>query len=250
MIRDMIDGKRIGGLILMGGEGRRLGGQTPKQFLLLGGKRVYLHTLGAFLRAKFFDEIVLVCHPEWMKLVSEEVAEFGVRVIAGGESRQESSFLGLEGFVGAPEVVVIHDGVRPFVSEEILRDNALGALRYGAVDTCIPSADTLVYAPGGKEIAEIPNRANFLRGQTPQSFRLELIRRAHEEAKAKGIVATDDCRLVLELGMRVHVVEGSESNMKITTPFDLQLAEHFLTALLPSIDVFDNNTLCSRQSEE
>ncbi|MDE3046244.1 MAG: bifunctional cytidylyltransferase/SDR family oxidoreductase [Verrucomicrobiota bacterium] len=217
----MLDGKRIGALILMAGEGRRMGGDTPKQFLMLAGKKVYEHTVEAFERAGFFDEIVLVCHADW----APEVKRGGLNVVAGGQTRQESSEAGLKAFSQAPDVVVIHDGVRPFVSERILRENALGAMKWGAVDTCFPSADTLVYAPGGERIEKIPERAHFLRGQTPQSFQYDWIVRAHEEAKAKGLLATDDCRLVVELGLPVGVVRGEEFNLKITTELDLFLAE-------------------------
>ena len=230
----MLEGKQIGALILMAGEGKRLGNSVPKQFIPLGDKPVYRHTLETFLRVNFFDEILLVCHPDWVEKVREETGSLGVRVVSGGETRQASSLLGLKGFSAPPEVVVIHDGVRPFVSEEILRKNAVDALRFGAVDTCIPSADTLVYAPGGREIAEIPHRADFLRGQTPQSFRWELIVRAHEEALRRGTTATDDCRLVLDLGEPVHVVLGSETNIKITTALDLIVAKQLMLSLTKS----------------
>jgi len=215
----MLEGKRIGALILMAGEGKRMGGEVPKQFLMLAGKKVYEHTVEAFERARFFDEIILVCHADWVGEVRAG------KVAVGGKTRQESSWAGLQAFSEKPDIVVIHDGVRPFVSERILRENALEAMKWGAVDTCFPSADTLVYAPGGERIEKIPERAHFLRGQTPQSFRYEWIVRAHEEAIKKGLTATDDCRLVVEAGLPVGVVRGEEFNLKITTELDLFLAE-------------------------
>jgi len=210
----------------MAGVGRRFGTEVPKQFAMLGDKQVYLHTLEVFRKVGFFDEIVLVCPQDWVEVVEREAV--GCRAIAGGTTRQQSSFIGLRNFQQAPDIVVIHDAVRPFVTEQILRDNALGALQHGAVDTCIPSADTLVHAPDGKTIAQIPKRAEFMRGQTPQSFRFEWIVRAHEEAVKKGVETTDDCSLVLGLGLPVHVVAGSERNIKITTLFDLLVAEALL----------------------
>ncbi len=227
----MLEGKRIGALILLAGEGKRFGAEVPKQFALLGDKRVYLHTLETFQRLGFFDEIVLVCHSEGIETVREETS--GCQVVAGGTTRQKSSFEGLKSFKEKPHVVVIHDAVRPFVTEKILLDNALGALQHGAVDTCIPSADTLVYAPNGRTIAEIPKRAEFMRGQTPQSFRFDWIVRAHEEAESSGVEATDDCSLVLRMGLPVHVVAGCERNIKITTPFDLAVANNLLMLALP-----------------
>jgi 2-C-methyl-D-erythritol 4-phosphate cytidylyltransferase len=222
----MLDGHRIGALILTGGSGSRFGGDLPKQFLFLCGKRVYLHTLEVFEKIGLFDEIVLVCHPEWLDIVCQEAPS--ARIISGGATRQESAYLGLQGFAKQPEIVCIHDAVRPFVSPRILQENVEQALRHGAVDTCIPSADTLVYAPQGKTIASIPKREEFLRGQTPQTFRYPLIWHAHQKALTDQVHATDDCSLVLRQGHPIHVVAGSEENIKITTTRDLLLAEALL----------------------
>jgi 2-C-methyl-D-erythritol 4-phosphate cytidylyltransferase len=214
---------RIGGVLLMGGEGRRFGSATPKQFHFLGERRVYQYALNTFLKMGVFDEILLVCHPSWKGEIEEGPQ---ARVIEGGNTRQESSYLGVKGFLDAPEIVVIHDAVRPFVTEEIIFENIRGAIAGGAVDTCIPCADTLVYAPEKKWIELIPRREDFLRGQTPQTFQRRLILEAHEKALEKGVVnATDDCRLVLDAGGKVQVVLGDERNFKITSEFDLEMAE-------------------------
>lgn len=217
--------KRIGAIILLGGEGLRFGSKIPKQFHLLGDKKIYLHTLDNLNSTRLFDEIVLVCHPDWMNLPHEGV-------IRGGRTRQESSFLGLKGFKKRPDIVLIHDGVRPFVSERILRENVEGALRWGAVDTCIPSRDTLVHAPSAGWIESIPNRDEYLRGQTPQTFRMDWILEAHERALEDGIQnASDDCRLVMRIGKKVHVVAGEEENIKITSEFDLMIANYLQSAV-------------------
>ncbi len=216
----MFDGKRIGALILMGGEGRRFGSGLPKQFHLLDGKQVYLHTLEALQSAALFDEILLVSHPDWLNIEHQ-----GARVVAGGQTRQESSYLGLQGFKNTPDIVLVHDGVRPFVSHRILFENVEGAIQWGAVDTCIPSADTLVYAPEGLKIDSIPNRKHFLRGQTPQTFQMDVILSAHEKALAHQIHnATDDCQLVLRNNHPIHIVLGEDRNIKITSELDLHLA--------------------------
>jgi len=219
----MYQDHRIGALLLMGGTGERFGDPLPKQFHLLRDKRVYLHTLEIFRKTAVFDEILLVCHPGWIDLVCEEVSD--VCVVAAGSTRQESSFLGLHSFSQPPDIVVIHDAVRPFVTEEILRNNIDTAILYGAADTCIPSTDTLVHAPQGNQIRAIPLREEFLRGQTPQTFRYSWIMEAHHAARKLGIAkATDDCTLVLQQGLPVFIVPGSERNMKITTAWDLQIA--------------------------
>lgn len=222
----MFEGKTVGAILLMAGVGQRFGSPVPKQFHLLAGKEVYRHTLDALTTSHLFDEIILVTHPDWIT-VNEE------RFVAGGKTRQESSYLGLKAFKKPIDIVLIHDAVRPFVTQKILIENVAGAIRWGAVDTCIPTADTLVHAPGGSEITSIPNRAEYMRGQTPQTFRMDWIMQAHEKALSDGIEnASDDCRLVLRTGKPVHIVLGDERNLKITSEFDLSIAEHlFATAI-------------------
>ncbi len=219
----MIEGLRVGAILLMGGEGVRFGGQIPKQFRCLGQKKIYLYPLEVLKASRLFDEILLVCHRDWIEIVKRETS---VRVVEGGKTRQESSYRGLLGFDRRPDVVLIHDAVRPFVNERILKENVEQAIVHGAVDTCIPTADTLVHAPGGQLISHIPKREEYLRGQTPQTFRTDWIMEAHERALKEGIEnASDDCRLVLHCGHPVKVVIGEERNLKITSEFDLLLAE-------------------------
>ncbi len=220
----MLHGQRIGALLLMGGTGKRFGSAAPKQFHRLSGKPVYLVTLEAFLQAKFFDEIVLSCHPDWIEAVEKEIKGLeNVHCVAGGSTRQESSYRGLLNFSTPPAIVLIHDAVRPFVSYEILQQNAELALQYGAVDTCIPSTDTLVYSVDQEKIDSIPERSRYWRGQTPQSFAYPLIVEAHEKSARKD--ASDDCRLVLDLGHPIWIAKGDETNLKITSELDLFLAE-------------------------
>lgn len=212
----MYQGYRVGAILLMAGEGARFGSHIPKQFLPLGGKKVYEHTLTTFEESALFDEILLVCHPKWV--------EKGM--IPGGKTRQESSFLGLQGFRELPDIVLIHDAVRPFVSKEILEENIRMAIKYGAVDTCIPTADTLVYSPNGKMVEKIPKRSSYLRGQTPQTFQFQIIKEAHEKALITN--ASDDCQLILSMGKPVHIVQGNNRNIKITTEIDIIIAESLL----------------------
>ena len=215
----------------MGGTGIRFGSETPKQFHRLAGKKVYLHTLEAFLESRLFEEIVLVCPSAWIEEVKNDLKSypsFPFQVVEGGLTRQESSLKGLLACEGT-NIVVIHDAVRPFISLEILKANVEGAHEKGAVDTCIPSADTLVFAPEKHQIADIPVRSHYMRGQTPQSFRYSLILDAHIKAKDQGISnSSDDCSLVLRQGHPIHIVTGSEENIKITSELDLFLAEQLL----------------------
>lgn len=219
----------IKAILLLAGNGKRLESPLPKQYHFLGNKRLYLHTLEPFLQVDHFVEILLVCEKSWHEEIADEVARYSsVRVVVGGETRQQSSYLGLCAAGPLTEYVVIHDGVRPFVSKDLLMRNIEGAHVYGAVNTCISSPDTIVHAKENS-IIEIPKRAEYLRGQTPQSFSYPLILRAHQEAKKRGACHfSDDCGLVVALGEPVFVVEGDEKNFKITTAYDLTIAETLL----------------------
>ncbi len=224
----MYQGASLGFILLMGGSGNRFGGDTPKQFVKLKGQSLYLHTLQVFLNLSVFDEIVLVCHPDWIDVVSQEVP-FATLVV-GGSTRQESSYLGLKAFKRPPDIVMVHDAVRPFLSEKIVRENIEAAFIHGAADTCIPSADTLVRSLDGKTIDEIPKRDEFLRGQTPQTFRYQILMDAHESARRSNIHSvSDDCSLVLRQKVPVAVVLGNERNIKITTPLDLLISDYLVS---------------------
>src|ERR1700733_8189050 len=134
---------RCTAILLMAGIGSRLGSPTPKQFHLLGSKKIYLHTLETFLTSGLFQQIILVCHPDWIDEVKNEIPQDPkIVIIAGGPTRQASSLLGLQACKKA-EYVMIHDAVRPFVSYEILERNLTAVQKHRAVDTCIPSADTI-----------------------------------------------------------------------------------------------------------
>lgn len=214
--------KGVKSIILMAGRGERFGDPLPKQFHPLASIPVYLWTLERLVKSNLFEEIFLIVPPEMVEEVQEIVGPTH-QVIAGGETRQASSYAGLLACGPETEIVLIHDAVRPFVSEQILKENIDLARTFGAVDTCIPCADTLVCSPSGETIHSIPKRSDYLRGQTPQTFSYPLILDAHK--KTSHIAATDDCQLVLELGHPVHIVTGCPENLKITTKIDLLLAE-------------------------
>lgn len=226
----MISLNRITAIVLMGGSGTRFGSAIPKQFHRLAGKKIYLYTLEALLASKLFHEILLVTHPAWTTEVEKDLEGYtSCRIVPGGSTRQESSFLGLRACSADTEIVLVHDAVRPFVSERILRENVQKACEIGAADTCIPSADTLVFAPDHERIASIPERSDFFRGQTPQTFRYSLLQEAHIRATKQNLSGvSDDCRLVREIGAPIAIVDGEEENIKITTELDLVIAQQFL----------------------
>lgn len=223
--------KNVKAIILFAGEGVRFGSEVPKQFHRLSGKKIYLYTLEKFLSSNLFQEIILVCPETWKNEVASDIASYTqipIQVIAGGTTRQKSCYQGLIACGKNTDYVVIHDGVRPFVSHEILRANIEGAITHGAVDTCIPSADTLAHSITGTHIDSIPNRSELLRGQTPQSFSYSLILEAHQRAIKQNLQVSDDCSLVIPMGKQVFIVQGDEHNIKITSMLDLFIAEQLL----------------------
>lgn len=219
-------------IILLGGSSKRFSEDSLKQCQLLSGKKVYLHTLELFLKIPVFDEIILVVNKKCQMIVNQDIEQIkghSIKVVLGGSTRQESSFKGLIACGKKTDYVVIHDAVRPLVDDKIIYNNIEKVLSCSAIDTCIPTADTLVMVKDHEQIIDIPDRRLFQRGQTPQSFQYSLIMQAHHTAAAQGIVdSTDDCQLVLKMGVPVHYVVGDESNIKITTELDLVIAEQLL----------------------
>ena len=184
---------------------------------------MYVHTLQRFLRLNLFDQIILVTHPNYLAQVTLDHPE--CLVVEGKSSRQGSCFAGLMRFSPPPDIVMVHDAVRPFVSEEIILRNLETAILHGSANTCIASADTIVHAPT-ETILTIPLRKEYLRGQTPQTFRFSHLYEAHVAASQEGLSEmSDDCQLVLRRGHPIHVIQGCEKNFKITTEFDYVIAE-------------------------
>jgi 2-C-methyl-D-erythritol 4-phosphate cytidylyltransferase len=217
-------------VILASGSGLRFQDSQPKQFMKLAGLPIIVHTLKAFQVNRRIDGIVVVCHPDYIDHVWELVAAHGLnkveKVVAGGETRQASSYVGMQCCGDGTEWVLVHDSVRPFLSQQVIDALVDAVQRHEAVDTVIPSADTLVEVDGDRFITHIPDRACFRRGQTPQAFKRSLALEAHRRALNDGIDnATDDCQLVMRLGHRVFTVAGDEQNIKITHPIDLHIAD-------------------------
>ncbi len=216
-------------IILASGSGERFAGDIPKQFVKLAGLPIIVHTLKQFQKNNLIDEIIVTTNREHVDTVWDYVRKYNLskvgKVLIGGKTRQESSFIGISA-CDDEDYVIIHDAVRPFVSQKIINDVIHATIKYNAVDTAIPSADTIIKINEEQFIDEIPNRSFLRRGQTPQGFKCKLIRQAHIKAIADGITnSTDDCSLILRMGIPVYVVEGDEQNIKITYPIDLHIAD-------------------------
>lgn len=240
---------RTVGVVLAGGVGTRVGLGTPKQLLKIAGKPIIEHTLAVFEAAPEVDEVIVLMTPGYVADIEAIVAARGFRkvtaVIEGGLTRNDSTRNALAHLGEAECNVLFHDAVRPLVSPRIIRE-CVNALRtYEAVDVGIPSADTIVVVDDAELITEIPDRARLRRGQTPQGFRLATIRRAYEVAwQDPDFKATDDCSVVLKYlpDVPIHVVEGSEENMKVTAPVDLFIADKLFQLGSASVDPLPNPT--------
>ena len=234
-------------ILLMGGEGKRFNHPLPKQFHRLSGKKIYLYTLEVFLECPHIDAIVLVVPESFQESVSLDIASYTKKPLilaTSQKTRQLSSYSGLLACPPLTTHVVIHDGVRPFVTQTIVEENIRLAQAYRACDTCISSYDTIVHSKDQAIIDTIPQRSEYLRGQTPQSFALDVILKAHQQAQLEGIDnASDDCQLCLRVNQKVVITQGSDENIKITTEYDLLLAEQILRLSLLRHDFPSKNAL-------
>ena len=224
--------RNVTAIIPAAGMGKRMGGAIPKPFLWIGGRPILAHTLDAFERCDSVDEVILVVGTADLQLVSEEVVdryEFTKvrKILSGGEKRQDSVWEGLKAVEAGTEIVVIHDGVRPFVAPEHLSESIGQCRKCDAVITAVPVKDTIKEAEDGLVTSTL-DREKLWAIQTPQTFALDLILRAHQQAMGAALIATDDAALVERLGHPVHLLRGSYHNIKITTPEDLALGEIIL----------------------
>ena len=219
-------------IVLAGGRGTRMKLNTPKQYLKLAGRAVIEHTLDSLDRSGLFAGIVLVADESNVdglgEALSHKKLDSELVIVAGGETRNESAYKGLQAISDPEANVLIHDAVRPFIDTATLT-RVVDALETElAVDTAIPTADTIIRVTDDMYIDEIPRRDVLYRGQTPQGFRLSAIKAAYEKAIAAGATNyTDDCSVFLAFhpGGKVKVVLGDSTNMKLTDQTDLAIAD-------------------------
>jgi len=227
-------------IIPAAGVGARMGKQTPKPYLLVGGKPILAHTLEVFEGIKEIREVVLAVHPKDLDYCQERViSEYGfkkvLRLVPGGKERQDTVYHALKSIQGEDglEVVLVHDGVRPFITPDQVRRVIQGARLHGAAILAVPSQDTLKRVDSQGRVIQTLERGDIWQTQTPQAFQAPLLWRAFVEAYSQGVYGTDEASLVEALQAPVVVVPGSPLNLKITTPDDLQLAEALLPLFRP-----------------
>ena len=216
------------GIILASGTGTRYKSDIPKQFVKIAGKTILEHTLDVFERSSCIDSIILVITPDYRQMAEEILLKNNYKKISkllnGGDIRKESSYIGISSIEDEEANVLIHDCARPFITERVLRECVEALKKYDAVDVAIPSADTIIKVKDGV-IENIPERKFLMRGQTPQCFKLSVIKKAHELSKNDQNF-TDDCGLIVKYGLGdVYVVEGDMENIKITYPSDIFMAD-------------------------
>jgi 2-C-methyl-D-erythritol 4-phosphate cytidylyltransferase len=221
-------------IIVAAGEGTRMGGSTPKPFLLIAGRPLVLRTLDRFFSSRSVDRVILVIAEKEIQhctaLIEGDpnLSQRAWMLQSGGRSRQESVRRGLEKLDAGCEIVVVHDGARPFISPPLIDRCIEQAYQLGAVVVGVPVRDTIKVISEGHWIQATPCRDTLREIQTPQVFRKELIIEAHRAGSHQPFDATDDATLVEQMGKPVFFLEGERTNIKITVPEDVLLAEALL----------------------
>jgi 2-C-methyl-D-erythritol 4-phosphate cytidylyltransferase len=221
-------------VIAAGGSGRRMGGNTPKQFLTLAGVPILERTIAAFHALRDVREIVLVvpadCIPRAVALVRNAGFKKVADVVEGGDERQASVFNGLKRCAFRSGIVLVHDAVRPLVGRPTIISVIRAAGRYGAAVAGVPVKDTIKVRSRRHRgfYARTLRREELWAVQTPQGFRFPLLWEAHRRARSSGYIGTDDASLLERMGTPVRIVLGTERNVKITTPDDRRLAEFLI----------------------
>lgn len=233
-------------VILAGGSGTRLNSGLPKQFIKVAGKMIIEHTIQCFQDHQEIDEIAVVCNPIFKYKIEDLIArnEFNkvTKILNGGGERYESSLSAIDAYKIEYQDchLIFHDAVRPLVNQSIISNTIKALDNYDAVDVAVPATDTIIKV-NNDNISSIPNRSELMRGQTPQAFRLSILDNAYKLALAdKGFRTTDDCGVVVKYcpEIPIYVVNGEESNMKLTYQEDL-----FLLEKLFQLKTVDSNTL-------
>ena len=219
---------KVSAIIPAAGLGIRMGANVPKQFLLLDGKPILHHTLSVLSQCSIVDEIVVVVSDKEVEKTRQEIQRSHpkvTKIIAGGKERQDSVSNGLLNLDSGTDIVVVHDGVRPFVSSDLVRETVEAARDFGAAIAAIPVSDTIKKVNDEGLVERTVDRGGLWRVQTPQTFQVSLLKEAFEKARADNFYGTDESSLIEYMGRDVKVIPGSEFNIKITRSDDLILGE-------------------------
>lgn len=220
--------------ILAAGKGSRMGNVSmPKQFLTIKNKPILIHTLENFILIEEFDKIIVSCPELWMEhtqdIIKKYIDDDRIQLVKGGKERNDTlmnsiNFIEENYGLNDDDVIISHDAVRPFVTRRILKENIEKVLQYDAVDTVVAAVDTIVKGENGL-LTEIPVRELMYQGQTPQSFNIKSFIESYEKlTDQQKLELSDSCKIILLAGKDVAMVQGELYNIKITTPYDLKIA--------------------------
>lgn len=228
------------GAILAGGVGSRLGADIPKQFLMLGDKPVIVYSLEKFLACPRMDQVFIGVHPDFLEHTRALVAQYvpadahRVHILSGGGSRNDT----LQNIISAidtlrkdseEDIILTHDAARPFVTMRMIEENIDAAMEVGAVNTVCPATDTIVISENGQTVTDIPNKAVMYYGHSPQSFRINMLKRLYSTlTQEEKDILTDACKICCLRGQPVALVRSEYTNLKITTPGDYIIAQAFI----------------------
>jgi len=215
-------------IIVAAGLGKRIGTPVPKQFLLLKGHPILWYTVRCFNECDEIDGIILVTHRDWLETCHKIAKDFEKikRITIGGSTRQESVWQGIKLIEGA-DIVLIHDGVRPFVPKYLISQIIKETKKWSAVIPALAAKETIKWVENEFIAKTLPREHIFL-AQTPQGFKFDLLKEAYLKAVEEDIIATDDASLVERLGKKVKIIPGVNQNIKVTDKSDLKLAEYYL----------------------
>ncbi|MEG0857491.1 MAG: 2-C-methyl-D-erythritol 4-phosphate cytidylyltransferase [Terrisporobacter sp.] len=221
----------VNAIILAGGRGKRMGSEISKQYIKIKGKPILYYTLKTFIECKSIDQITLVLPEDEIEYCKYEILErYSLnidRIIIGGKERQDSVYNALESIVNS-DIVLIHDGARPFVSNRIIEQGIEFAKIYGAAAPGVTPKDTIKIKNSESFSIETPQRDKLVAIQTPQVFKFNTILECHKKVKEGNIIVTDDTMVAELYGNKVYLYDGEYTNIKVTTPEDLILAEMLL----------------------
>jgi len=217
-------------IIAAAGMSNRMGSKINKQFIVIDNKPILAHTIEKFESCKYVDEIIVVSKEQEVEYCRKEIVrKYGYRkvtnIIKGGKERQDSIYNGIMALNERTDIVLTHDGARPFVRMESIISGIEGALEHGACVIGVPLKDTIKVIEDNNQVHHTPNRALLWAAQTPQCFQIDLLKEGYEYAISEGILGTDDSSLVEKKGYPVKMIMGTYDNIKITTPEDLVVAE-------------------------
>jgi len=226
-------------LLIAGGVGNRMGQDIPKQFLVVEDKPIIVYTLEAFQKDPNIDEIAVVCLDGWQSYLQSYANQFNItklkQIIPGGNSGHESIRNGVMALAenhDENDIVLIHDAIRPMVSTDIIDNCIATTIKYGNAIVCIPCCEVMLSVENKNSTSSTSNydRDRLKRTQTPQAFHLKDLVTVHNKAKELGIEGVASASLFVEMGYEVHICPGSEKNIKITTPDDIEIFKALLHA--------------------